>query len=79
MVVDLIGLITVTYHGEKLQCLYENPMSNNFRKTAILKKNMNCKLKLHSKEFYYQILGAVIVLKFLQTLASDFPHTVEPR
>ena len=23
---------------EKLQCLYENPMSNNFRKTAVLEK-----------------------------------------
>ena len=30
---------------------------------------MNCKLKLHSKGFYQQILGAVTVLKFLQKLA----------
>ena len=37
---------------EKLQCLYENLMSNNFRKTAFLNKNMNCKLKLRSKGFY---------------------------
>ena len=29
---------------EKLQCLYEN----NFLRTAVLKKNMICKLKLHS-------------------------------
>ena len=28
-------------------------------------KNMNCKLKLHSKGFYWQILGAVAALKFL--------------
>ena len=36
---------------------------------------MNCKLTLHSKGFlYYQIFGAVTVLKFLQTLALDFPH-----
>ena len=33
---------------EKLQCLYENLMSNNFRRTAVLEKNINCKLKLHS-------------------------------
>ena len=33
---------------------------------------MNCKLKLHSKGFYLQVLGAVTVLKFLQTLALDF-------
>ena len=26
---------------------YENLMSNNFRKTAVLKKKMNCKPKLH--------------------------------
>ena len=32
---------------EKLQCLYEN-MWNNFRRTAVLKKKMNCKLQLHS-------------------------------
>ena len=35
---------------------------------------MNCKLKLHSKKFYYQTLGAVTVLKFLKTLALDFPY-----
>ena len=34
---------------KKLQCLYENQMSNNFLKTDDLKKYMNCKLKLHSK------------------------------
>ena len=37
---------------EKLQCLYENLMLNNVRKTAVLKKKMNCKLKLHSKGYY---------------------------
>ena len=35
-------------NAKKLQCLYENLMSNNFRITDIPKKNMNCKLKLHS-------------------------------
>ena len=58
----------------RIQCLHENLMSNNFRKTAVLEKNMNCKLKLHSKGFYQQILGAVTVLKFLQELALDFPY-----
>ena len=33
---------------------------------------MNWKRKLRRKRFYYQILGAVTVLKFLQTLALDF-------
>ena len=39
-----IGLITVfdailtgRQAGAKLQCLYENPMSNNFRKTSVWK------------------------------------------
>ena len=60
---------------EKLQYLYENLMSNNFFKTAVLKKNMNiCKLKLHNKGFYQQIFWAVTALKFQQTLALDFPH-----
>ena len=35
---------------------------------------MNCKLKLHSKGFYQQILGAATVLKFLQKLALGFPY-----
>ena len=42
---DLIDLVTVfdailtsRQTREKLQCLYENLMSNNFRKTAVLKK-----------------------------------------
>ena len=37
---------------------------------------MNSKLKLHSKGFYQQILGAVTVLKFLQKLALGFPYQV---
>ena len=51
-------------------------MSNNFRKKTSLKKktDMNCKLKLHSKKFYHQTLGAVTVFKFLKTLALDFPY-----
>ena len=34
---------------EKLQCLYENLMSNNFLKIAVLKKNKTGKLKLKNK------------------------------
>ena len=34
--------------GEKLQCLYDNLMSNNFCKTAFLKKKMNCELTIRS-------------------------------
>ena len=54
--IDLVTVLEAILTGrqprEKLQCLYENLMSNNFRKTAVLKKNMNCKWKLHSKGFY---------------------------
>ena len=35
---------------------------------------MNFKLKLHSKGFYKQVLGAVTALKFLQKLALNFPY-----
>ena len=37
-------ILTSRQPREKLQCLYEKLMSNNFRKRAVLKKNMNCKL-----------------------------------
>ena len=36
MVFDAILMSRQT--REKLECLYENPMSNDFRKTAILEK-----------------------------------------
>ena len=50
--IDLVtvfdAILTSRQMREKLQCLFENLMSNNFRKTTVLKKNMNCKLKRHS-------------------------------
>ena len=45
-----------------------------FPKNGCSEKNMNCKLKLHSKRFYWQILGAVTGLKFVQMLALDYPY-----
>ena len=52
VVIDVVtvfdAILTSRQMREKLQCLYENLMSNNFRRTAVLKKNMICKLKLHS-------------------------------
>ena len=45
--IDHNYLLTSRQTREKLQCLYEN-MWNNFRRTAVLKKKMNCKLQLHS-------------------------------
>ena len=50
--IDLVTAFDAILTCEKLQCLYENLMSNNFRKTAVLKKNINCKLKLQSKGLY---------------------------
>ena len=53
VMIDLVtvfdAMLTSRQMCEKLQCLYENLMSNNFHKTAVLKKNINCKLKLQSK------------------------------
>ena len=56
-IIDLVtvfdAILTSRQTCEKLQCLYENLMSNNFRKTAVLKKiSLNCKVKLQSKGFY---------------------------
>ena len=57
------------------ECLYENLMSNNFRKTAVRKKK-GLKLKLQNKGLYLKNWwgegggeGRVPVLKFLQRLA----------
>ena len=41
------AILTSRQTREKLQCLYENLISNNFRRTAVLKKNMICKPKVH--------------------------------
>ena len=38
LVTVLDAILTSKQTGEKLQCLYENLMSNNFLKTAVLKK-----------------------------------------
>ena len=42
ILIDLVtvfdAILTSRQTCEKLQCLYENLMSNNFRKTAVLKK-----------------------------------------
>ena len=45
LIIVIVGLVTVfdailtsRQMCEKLQCLYENLMSNNFHKTAVLKK-----------------------------------------
>ena len=52
-------------------CMRENLMSNNFRRTAVLKKilivNESYKARDCTKKF-----GGVPVLKFLQRLALDF-------
>ena len=41
-IIDLVtvfdAILTSRQTREKLQCLYENLMSNNFRKTAVLNK-----------------------------------------
>ena len=41
-IIDLVtvleAILTSRQAGEKLQCLYENLMSSNFRKTAVLEK-----------------------------------------
>ena len=36
--IDLVTVFDAILMSRKLQCLYENLMSNNFRRTAVLKK-----------------------------------------
>ena len=47
--IDLVTLLKAILMSrrarEKLQCLYKNLMSNNFRKTAVLKKKNDLKTK----------------------------------
>ena len=58
LITVLEAILTRRQPHEKLQCLYENLMLNNFCKTAFLKKKMNCKLKLRSaKDFTTKLLG----------------------
>ena len=75
LVTVLKAILTSRQPCEKLQCLYEeNVMSNNLSKTAVLKKKkLNCKLKLRQRILLTNF-GVVNVLKFLQTLALDFPY-----
>ena len=65
----LEAILTSRLPREKEHCLFENVMSNKLRNGFSEKKYINCKVKLHSKGSYRQILGAVTVLKFFQRLA----------
>ena len=65
-------ILTSRQTCEKLQCLYENQMSDNFRKTALLRKKINCN-KATKQRIVLKKFGSVSVLKFLQRLAFDFP------
>ena len=73
--IDLVtvfdAILTSRQTREKLKCFYENVMSNNFRKKAVLKKKINCKLKLQSKGLKERNFGGVPELRFLQRLALD--------
>ena len=74
LVTVLKAILTSRQPREKLQCLYEeNVMSNNLSKTAVLKKKLNCKLKLQQRILLTNF-GVVNVLKFLHTLVLDFPY-----
>ena len=47
-------------------------LSNNFRRMAVLKKKMNCKLKLHFEGFYWKILRVLHALEDLEPLFLNF-------
>ena len=60
--------------SEKLQCLYENLLSNNYHKTAVLKKKYDLETKATKQRIVLKNLGGVPLLKFLLRLALDFPY-----
>ena len=57
---------------EKLPCLYDNLMSNNFCRTAVLKKKINCKLKFSSLGFYWKKFRALHALEDLNHFLKIF-------
>ena len=80
LLVDRIDLVTVfdailtsSKACEKLQCLYTNLMSNNFRKTAAVKK-ISMSTKATKQRIALENFGGVPELKFFQRLALDFPY-----
>ena len=48
-------------------------MSDNFHKTAVLKKKRVVNLSVTG--LYYQLMGAAPVPKFVRSLALDFPES----
>ena len=61
------AILTSREMREKLQCLYENLMSNNFRKTAVLKKKTVTRSILKNRK---NVLKAVVVFHCL--IAPDY-------
>ena len=57
---------------EKVKCLYENLMSNNFRKTAVLKKIRTVYLSLLSRILQKKILGCYVQPHALEALLKIF-------
>ena len=65
------AILTSRQTREKLQCLYENLTSNNFRKTAVLKKNIwivNSIISYTAKDFTDKFSGQLLCLNFSRRL-----------
>ena len=75
--IDLVtvfdAILTSRQTREKLQCLYENLMSDNFRKTAVLKEISIVNESYNAKDCPKKFWGRNYS-KFLQRLALDFPY-----
>ena len=63
------AILTSRQTCEELQCLYENLMSHNFRKTAFLKKRSYCKKKITNNSNY-----TILVLSW----GGAFAHCFKP-
>ena len=65
------AILTGRQTRKKLQCLYEKLMSNNFHRTAVLKKNRNCKLKLHLAVLRFCCYHLEVYREFLNLIIHD--------
>ena len=61
-------ILTSRQTREKLQCLYENPMSNNFHKTTVLKKILILNLSYTAKDFTNKFCEPLLCLNFSRSL-----------
>ena len=75
LVTVLVAILTSRQTRKKLQCLYENLISNNFRRTAVMKKIWFVNQSFTPKD---STTGGPDVVEALLGVNSDKRHGLEP-